>query len=46
MHTNKMGSPAASADGPACILRWCHGDQVGWDGQGEKRKEEEEVIIY
>ena len=46
MHTNEMGSPTVSADGPACILRWCHVDQVGWDGQGEKRKEEELVIVY
>ena len=45
MHTSEAGSPASSADGHACILRLCHGDQVGWE-EGEERKEEEEVIIY
>ena len=45
MHTSEAGSPAASADGPACILRRCHGDQVGWEGQGEEKEEEEEVKL-
>ena len=45
MHTSKAGSPAASADGPACILRRWHGDKSGERGGGRKGGGKK-VIVY